>query len=218
MSDTTLRLRYPTGAPLYTQVEGGTGVWNGTAYVPFANADWPTYATATDETPAGSGRYVCQFPVASPAGNYSWSVYLRAGGTPAVGDVAIGQGSGYWDGTTFGGVSRVTDGISVAALPDPAPLGYGPVGTGSVTLNQDYPTADNLSFQTSKGQGIGGALVRAYLASEYTANPNAATIRGQTLTLDTGAWANNMDLDPADYKITFKADGYELLVIDLTVS
>ncbi|SIN70076.1 hypothetical protein SAMN05444166_0232 [Singulisphaera sp. GP187] len=218
MSDTTLRLRHPTGANLYAQIEGGGGVWNGTAYVAFVNADWATYATLVTETPAGSGRYVCQFPTASPPGNYSWSIYLRAGGSAALGDVAIGQGDGYWDGTTFGGTSKVTDGITVADLPSPAPNGYGPIGTGSVTVNQDYPTAGNLSYQTVGGQGIGGALVRAYLASEYASNPNAATIRGQTLTLDTGAWANNIDLDPEDYKITFKADGYELLVIDLSVS
>src|SRR5262245_12404105 len=139
MSDTTLRLRYPTGSNLYTQVEGGDGVWNGTAYVPFANADWASYATATPETPASSGRYVCQCPTSSPAGNYSWSVYLQAGGAPAIGDVAIGQGGGYWDGTTFGGASKVTDGVAVADLPAVPPLGYGPIGTGSVAVNQDYP-------------------------------------------------------------------------------
>jgi hypothetical protein len=218
MSDTTLRLRYPTNANLYTQIEGGAGIWNGSAYVTFANADWTTYATATPETPPGSGRYVCQFPTSSAAGNYSWAIYLRAGATAAVGDAPIGSGSGYWDGTTFGGASKVTDGITVASLPAPAPEGYGPIGTGSVTVNQDYPTAGNLTFQTSGGQGIGGALVRAYLSSEYSANPNAATARGQTLTLDSGAWANNMDLDPGSYSITFKADGYQLLVVPVTVA
>src|SRR4051794_24575216 len=112
MPDTTLRLRYPTGATLYTQIEGGTGIWNGTAFVDFANADWATYATSTPETPASSGRYVGQFPLASPAGNYSWSVYLQSGGSPAIGDVPVGTGSGYWDGATFGGASSVTDGIA----------------------------------------------------------------------------------------------------------
>ncbi|WP_406699236.1 hypothetical protein V5E97_10200 [Singulisphaera sp. Ch08] len=218
MADTTLRLRYPTGANLYAQIEGGSGVWNGTDYVTFANLDWTSYATATPEAPASSGRYVCQFPTVSPPGNYSWSVYLQSGGSPAVGDVAIGQGSGYWDGTTFGGASKVTDGITVADLPDPAPLGYGPIGTGSVTVNQDYPFADNLTYQTSGGQGIGGALVRVYLASEYASNPNNATIRGETLTLSNGSWANNIDLDPEAYSITFKADGYQLLVVPVTVS
>jgi hypothetical protein len=215
MPDTTLRLRYPSGATLDTQIENEAGeVWNGTAYVPFATASWAAYATATPEGPAGSGRFAAQFPISSPAGNYAWTMFQRLGGAPAAGDTVVGTGSGYWDGTTFGNVP----GVAVAALPTPAPEGYGPIGTGSVTVNQDYPTAGNLSFQTSGGQGIGGALVRAYLTSEYTASPNTATVRGQTLTLSNGSWANNIDLDPEDYSITFKADGYQLLVVPVTVS
>lgn len=218
MPDTTIRLRYPTGATLYTQIEGGAGIWNGTAYTSFSNASWSSYATATPETPSGSGRYVCQFPASSPPGNYSWSVYLLAGGSPALGDVAIGSGSGYWDGTTFGGASSVTEGVE-AVLPAVPPLGYGPIGTGSIAVNQDYPTPGNLTFRVSPtGPGIAGALVRAYLASEYAFNPNTAPIRGQTLTLDSGAWSNAINLDPADYVIAFSAPGYEDTFVDLTVS
>lgn len=233
MADTTLRLRYPTGSNLYTQIEGGDGIWNGSAYVAFANTDWASFATATPETPAGSGRYVCQFPTSSDPGNYSWSVYLRAGGTPTISDVAIGQGGGYWDGTTFGGASMVTGDVGgnvagsvdsvvngvAAVLPTVPPLGYGPIGTGSVAVNQDYPTAGNLAFRISPtGPGIAGALVKAYLASEYAFNPNTAPIRGQTITLDSGAWSNNINLDPADYVIVFSAYGYEDTFVDLTVS
>jgi hypothetical protein len=109
-----------------------------------------------------------------------------------------------------------TEGL--VTLPSPAPPTYGPVGTGSRVVNQDYPTANNLAFQTGLGVGIGGALVRAYLASEYASNPNTAAVRGQTLTLDSGAWANPIDLDPGSYQITFRAEGYQLLVVPLTVS
>lgn len=225
MSDTTLRLRYPTGATLYTQIEGGAGVWNGTAFVTFANAGWASYATATPETPDSSGRYVCQFPLASPAGNYSWAMYLREGDVAAIGDVCVGTGGGFWDGTTFGGASSVTGSVDsvvngvAATLPAVPPLGYGPIGTGSVAVNQDYPTSGNLTFRVSPtGPGIAGALVKAYLGSEYSFNPNTAPIRGQTLTLDSGAWSNNINLDPADYVIAFSAPGYEDTFVDLTVS
>lgn len=105
MADTTLRLRYPTGAILDTQIEDGEGVWNGAGYVPFQMAGWATYATATPETPPGSGRYVCPFPTGSPPGHYTWVTYLRAGAEPAPGDTPVGQGEGFWDGTTFGGSS-----------------------------------------------------------------------------------------------------------------
>jgi len=220
MADTTLRLRYPTGKTLYTQIENGPSVYNKDtpAFESYLVANWAHYAVLTPETPASSGRYVAQFPTGSPAGNYSWTTYLQAGGSPASTDVPVGSGGGYWDGTTFGGASSLTSGVAVASLPNPVPLGYGPVGTGSRTVNHDYPTAGNLAFKTSGGQGIGGAMVLAYLAAEYATNPNTATIRGQTLTLDSGAWANVMNLDPGDYTLVYKAEGYETTVVNLTVS
>lgn len=103
MADTTLRLRYPTGATLYTQVENEAGqVWDGSDYAPFATASWASYATATPEDPAGSGRYAAQFPISSPAGSYSWTMFQRLGASPAAGDTEVGTGSDYWYGTTFG--------------------------------------------------------------------------------------------------------------------
>lgn len=245
MPDTTLRIRYPAGATLYTQIEAPDGtMWNGSAYATFSVPSWAAFATATPETPASSGRYACQFPTSSAAGNYNWATYFRSGGSPASGDVCVGTGSGFWDGTTFGAtasvqgsvtgsvasvsgnvggnvvgsVGSVVSGIAVADLPDPAPDGYGPIGTGSVAVDHNYPTPNSLKFQTGGGQGIGGALVRAYLAGEYTSNPATATIRGQTLTLDSGLWANVIDLDPGDYRIVFKAEGYETAVVPLTVT
>lgn len=212
-NDTTLRLRFPTGATLYTQIEAPAGtMWNGSAFTVFSVASWTTFATATPETPASSGRYVCQFPTSAAAGSYVWATYLQAGGAPASSDACVASDSGFWDGATFGNTG------AVAELPSPAPLGYGPIGTGSVSVSQDYPTAGNLSFKTSGGQGIGGALVLAYLASEYSASPNTATVRGQTLTLDSGSWANVINLDPGAYTLVFKADGYETTVVNLTVS
>lgn len=103
--DTTLRLRYPTSATLYTQIEAPDGTfWNGSAFAAFSVASWATFATSTPETPASSGRYVCQFPTSAAAGSYTWATYLRGGGSPVSTDVCVGSGSGYWDGATFGSV------------------------------------------------------------------------------------------------------------------
>lgn len=111
-NDTTIRTRYPTGATLYTQIEAPDGTfWNGTSFAAFSVASWTTFATATPETPASSGRYVCQFPTSAPAGYYTWATYLQAGGAPAASDVCVASGSGYWDGTTFGGASKVTGSV-----------------------------------------------------------------------------------------------------------
>lgn len=157
-NDTTIRTRYPTGKTLYTQIESGSGVWNGTAYETFATADWGLYATSTPETPASSGRYVCQFPTSSAAGNYAWVVYLQSGGTPATTDTPIASGSSYWDGTTFGGTSAVTGDVSGKVL-----------GSGSGSIS-------GVGVQVANG---GGAIV----VHQGTAQAGGAS----TITLDTGA-------------------------------
>jgi hypothetical protein len=53
----------------------------------------------------------------------------------------------------------LTDATTAVAtgLPSPAPLGYGPIGTGSVAVDEDYPTAGNLSYLDANGNGIQGA-------------------------------------------------------------
>lgn len=172
-------------------------------------------SAGVSESPAGSGIYRATISFADGfTGALSWTT--GEGGTSRFGAEEINPGSDEYTDAKIS--TRQASGV-VVTLPDPAPLTYGPVGTGSRVVNQDYPTAGSLSFlSTSSGPGIGGALVRAYLAAEYAANPNTATVRGQTLTLDSGAWANPMDLDPGAYVVTFKAEGYQLLVVDLTVS
>src|SRR5204863_268221 len=122
----------------------------------------------------------------------------RKNAAPADGELAAGEAA-YWFDATAGAAKFCVKAKDAN--------GTGPIGTGSVAVDHNYPTANSLKFQTGGGQGIGGALVRAYLASEYAANPATATIRGQTLTLDSGAWANVIDLDPGAYKVVFKAEG-----------
>lgn len=216
MPDTTLRLRYPTGANLYTQIEGGTGIWNGTAYVAFANSGWATYATSTPETPPGSGRYVCQFPLTSPAGNYSWAMYLGAGGTPAVGDVPVGTGSGYWDGTTFGGASMVTGSVSLPTVP---PTGYGNLSgtTGTVIITQDYGGVGELSATDVYGAGIGGATVTAFLAADWATNGRNATPKAQVTTTASGQWATGMILGLGSYVLLYSDRGYKENPVTITI-
>jgi len=213
MPDTLIETRFPGGLEL--QISSGLLIWNGTALVTFLTANWATYLVTFPETPSGSGRHVFDFLVFSAAhplvivpANYTWSWFPTGS---IAGQAAIGGGSSTWDGATFGSGA-------VASLPTPAPLTYGPVGTGSIAVNQDYPTTGNLAFKTAGGQGIGGAQVRAYLASEYNANPRTATIRGQTITFNDGSWANNIDLNVGANIITFDAPGYATTVVLLTVS
>lgn len=168
---------------------------NTVAYSLDGGSTWTT--SGVSESPADSGIYQASITFADDFnGTLSWTT----------GDASPRYGS-----------EDIASSV-VATLPSPAPTGYGPIGTGSITVNQDYPTTGNLTFKTSGGQGIGGAIVLAYLASEFTSSPNTATVRGQTITLDSGAWANVIDLDPGDYTLVFKAEGYETTLVNLTVS
>lgn len=105
MADTTLEAAgLPTGWTVYTQIRNEAAeIWNGAAYVAYSVGDWSTYATSTPETPAASGTYVCQFPLASPAGYYTWTHYRQAAGTPASSDdmVAFQSVPTYWNGSDF---------------------------------------------------------------------------------------------------------------------
>lgn len=116
MADTTLVASdLPTGWTLGTQIRqsddiGTLGdVWNGSAYTPYDSVDWATYATATPETPASSGAYVCQFPLTSPLGWYIWTGYKQVGGSPAATDPIAFQSSRayFWDGSTFSDTAPV---------------------------------------------------------------------------------------------------------------
>jgi|GEM_PF-2773979 len=203
MADATLRLRYPTGATLYTQVEGGAGAWNGTGFVSFNLEDWATYATATPETPSGSGRYLCAFPPTAPAGFYSWATYLQLSEPPAPGDPVVGTGEGYWDGTTFGGTSSVTGDVegsvnavnAAITLPSVPPTGYGSTvlhqgtaqagSTNTVTLDAGAGATDDqylfctIALISGTGEGQAGVI------NGYNGATKVATV--------TNAWATPPD-------------------------
>lgn len=132
-NDTTLRQGdlTPGWTDLYARAETAAGlIWNGSAYVAFVVADVASYRIPMVESPAGSGRYSAQFPTdASPAGNYTWSVYKGAG---TIGDTRWGgPDTGYWDGTTFGN----------------SPGGG---GSGDLTAIQEGVDAINASLAASK--------------------------------------------------------------------
>jgi hypothetical protein len=183
MADTTLVLAYPTGANLYTQVVAPDNtVWNGSAYVSFVVASWSTYATSTPETPASSGVYMCQFPIASPAGNYKWRMYLRAGASPASTDVVVGTGQSYWDGSTFGGTSSVTSGVPANVIQSGTARG-GTINT--ITLALSASSVDNTyqmnQIYLSGGTGAGQTGVIVY--GGYVGSTRVATVSANWATI-----------------------------------
>lgn len=90
----------PSGSVIYSRIISPAGLWwNGAAFEAYAGADYANYAVAMAEQGV-SGVYVADFPAAITAGgSYEYYVYLRAGGTPAAGDVLVGTGKVDWTGT-----------------------------------------------------------------------------------------------------------------------
>lgn len=88
-----LSIYYNSGANLYALLYNDEGkVWNGSAFETYSSANWANYAIVLTENGA-SGDYFGDFPAAiTTAGFYRFPVKVRAGGSPAEGDVGIAGG------------------------------------------------------------------------------------------------------------------------------
>jgi hypothetical protein len=114
-----------------------------------------------------------------------------------------------------------TDVNTVTILSDATPAqAVDLTGTGQIIVDHDYGGADNLRYVTNDGGGIGGAIVRAYLSSEYSqGNRGRSYIVTETRTTTDGRWAQAMMLDAGTYTLVFyKHDAYGPDVQQITVS
>lgn len=79
-------------------------------------------------------------------------------------------------------------------------------GSGATVVNADSGVADELYYKTGAGAGIEGAIVQAYVKTEYDAG--TFTIRAQTTTAADGSWNSNFMLDAGtEYTIVFYKPG-----------
>jgi len=80
---------------------------------------------------------------------------------------------------------------------------FWPGNDGSVSVDQDYGGAGNLTY-TLNGNPVSGASIRAYLASDYNASRRGAdyVVASATQKAD-GDWSNPLLLDPGQYKLLF---------------
>lgn len=79
------------GSTLYAIRRNAAGqVWNGSAFVTYVTADLASYVIALTQQGTASGYYVGDAPLPGVPG--SVVVFVRAGGSPAEGDVQAGTG------------------------------------------------------------------------------------------------------------------------------
>ena len=99
---------------------------------------------------------------------------------------------------------------SITTLRDATPVTVSDVlGPGSVIVNHDFGSTDNLSYKTSGNVGIDNAIIQAYLKSDYDNGLTTASyIVAQTITNVLGRWTRNMVLDPEEYTLIYYKQGY----------
>lgn len=162
-----LVIHYPTGSTLYALLFDSTGnVWNGSAFTAPGSANWTDYDIAMTEVATATGVYRGTMPAAA-AGVYGWTVRKQSGGSPAVGDVAVGVGRIEWTGTAEimpASTTNITGGTINSVL--------GTVSANMVQMNGDTDPVDNLVLALGTGglvEKLNSMLEVAGLAYRFTA-------------------------------------------------
>lgn len=97
-------------ATLYALIRDDDGqVWEtvGPSFEAYLTANLANYDIALTEQGTASQFYTFTFPSAITAGVFSVAVYLRAGGAPAEGDIAVAEGAVEWDGSAVVPLSTI---------------------------------------------------------------------------------------------------------------
>ncbi len=89
-----------SGRTVYVLIRNRTNqVWNGSAFVTYAAADYATYVVQATEQDTGSNYYAATFPAAIVAGVYGITAKAQAGGSPAATDSTCAVGDQQWNGS-----------------------------------------------------------------------------------------------------------------------
>lgn len=161
-------------------------------------------------------KYWGSMPADAPDGKYEIQFYSRAGDDPALSDLpnVLGTQILEWPVFTMSTLAAAVTSLqtAVAAL-EPT------TGSGSVVVSDTYDGGD-YTVKTAGGAGIDEATILAYLTSDYEAgNLSQAFIKALTVTISTGQWRDNLDLDPGDYTLRIVKQGvYQPQTQTLTVT
>lgn len=138
--------------------------WNGASFEAFNASNWGTYDIAATEQ-SSTGYYTATFPSSITAGKYTIVAHAQTGGSPAVTDPVIGQGSMLWDGSAEEeGVGLVLEAYRLDEAID-ASAGATPAAAGSFfdlimnkNVGQTFDRSTD-SLEAIKDAGGGGPSV-----------------------------------------------------------
>lgn len=106
--------------------------------------------------------------------------------------------------SAVGDFDPATDSLEAIRIQGDAAWGGG--GAGNTPVNHDTGGAGALKYVDGDGAGIEGAIIQAYVKSEYDAG--TFTVRGQTTTKADGTWTANLMLnDGVAYTLVFYKPG-----------
>lgn len=157
-----------SGQTLYAVVHNTTGqLWNGTTFETFTAGHWSSYATSLVEQASGgtgTGYYIGAFPSAIGSGKYSIVLY-QSGGSPTLGDVAIGSSQIYWNGSI--------EEQGIAAV----------LASTTVTLNPSQPGVTIGTVNALGPTALANILAQVEAALSSDQMPELASIPGATPTI-----------------------------------
>jgi hypothetical protein len=228
-----LKTPFISGATVYAVILNAAGqAWRSDTAVfePPAAGDWAHYANATTEQ-STTGIYEGNFPVAiTTAGAYHVLFRQQSGSSPASTDQSNGMigGTIYWTGSaeSFPLASSTASAASVAmsggnvnvniaqwngtavslngGLPN-VNSGNAGSGGGPIAINQNTGGTDNLRYVDGNGNGVEGAQVLIYLATNWPSQPNL--VQATATTGPDGRWVSPTYVQSGTYVAVFTKIG-----------
>jgi hypothetical protein len=230
-----LKTPFISGATVYAVILNAAGqAWrtDSGVFEPPLAGDWAHYANGATEQ-STTGIYEGDFPAAiTTAGAYHVLFRQQSGSSPASTDQSNGMigGTIYWTGTaesfplassasSAAGVTISGGNLNVnvsqwnstavsldGGLPSVNAVGGGSgAGSGPIAINQNTGGTDNLRYVDSSGNGIEGAQVLIYLATNWPSQPNL--VQATAVTGPDGRWLSPAYVQSGTYVAVFTKIG-----------
>ncbi len=228
-----LKTPFISGATVYAVILDAAGqAWRADSGVfePPLAVDWAHYANGATEQ-STTGIYEGDFPAAiATAGAYHVLFRQQSGSSPASTDQPSGMigGTIYWTGTaeSFPLASSASSAASVAmnggnvnvnvtqwngtavslngGLPN-VNAGDAGAGGGPIAINHNTGGTDNLRYVNSSGNGVEGARVLIYLATNWPSQPDL--VQAAAATGPDGRWLSPAYVQSGTYVAVFTKIG-----------